>query len=66
MGNFSVLFTVLLMILAIVCSLFSDKIDRAVTGGEKGSKSNSYIQHGSIIDWFDCDYGKHVAGRFAL
>lgn len=38
MGDLSVLFTVLLMILVIVCSLFSDKIDRAVKGEKKVRK----------------------------
>ena len=42
MVKFSVLFpvvlSVLLMILAIVCTLFSDKIDRAVKGEKKVQK----------------------------
>ena len=38
MDKFLVLFTVLLMILAIVCTLFSAKIDRAVKGEKQVQK----------------------------
>ena len=46
-------FSVLLMILAIVCALFADKIDMAVKGNKKVKKVIVVFSVG-IISLYDC------------
>ncbi len=54
-------FCVLLMIAAIVCALFADKIDTTVKGDKKVKKVIVVFSAGIIISWYNCYCCKYLS-----